>query len=257
MPNTAQEFLETAAPWIAGFLALAAALNLARAWRAVRRRRPLRAGLWLASAVAFGCARLRGPGRASRRHARGRSSRPSTAVLGPVTFSLRLAGRRGGALCWGGGGSCVPAVAWAVLDAVAAVDGPLAGRPGLRGHRRQARQLAHRGHGIPAGFFHLAGYRPGGRNDDRLARGLPPVEKDYADTVLVWPDVVYLELIGMRRGHGRCWWSGRCVVRGTVGAAGQSGAHAQPVQGPVVLPGLAGNAGVFSALDGRRDAAGC
>jgi hypothetical protein len=46
------------------------------------------------------------------------------------------------------------------------------------------------------GFFTWLGTAQAVGNDDRLACGLPPVEKDYADTVLVWPDVVYLELIG-------------------------------------------------------------
>jgi hypothetical protein len=34
-------------------------------------------------------------------------------------------------------------------------------------------------------------------NDDRLARGLPPVEKENDEKVLVWPDLVYTELICM------------------------------------------------------------
>ncbi|MFM7075595.1 MAG: hypothetical protein ACKO5R_15170 [Planctomycetaceae bacterium] len=34
-------------------------------------------------------------------------------------------------------------------------------------------------------------------NDDRIARGLPPVEKDNDEKVLVWPDLVYTELICM------------------------------------------------------------
>lgn len=34
-------------------------------------------------------------------------------------------------------------------------------------------------------------------NDDRIARGLPPVEKDHDEKVLVWPDLVYTELICM------------------------------------------------------------
>src|SRR5262249_2606395 len=34
-------------------------------------------------------------------------------------------------------------------------------------------------------------------NDDRIAQGLPPVEKDDSEKVLVWPDLVYTELICM------------------------------------------------------------
>ena len=35
------------------------------------------------------------------------------------------------------------------------------------------------------------------KNDRRLAEGSPPVEKEYERKVLVWPDLVYVELIGM------------------------------------------------------------
>jgi len=34
-------------------------------------------------------------------------------------------------------------------------------------------------------------------NDDRIARGLPPLEKENDEKVLVWPDLVYTELICM------------------------------------------------------------
>ena len=34
-------------------------------------------------------------------------------------------------------------------------------------------------------------------NDDRLAQGLPPLEKEGSEKVLVWPDLVYTELICM------------------------------------------------------------
>jgi hypothetical protein len=34
-------------------------------------------------------------------------------------------------------------------------------------------------------------------NDDRIARGLPPMEKENDEKVLVWPDLVYTELICM------------------------------------------------------------
>jgi hypothetical protein len=34
-------------------------------------------------------------------------------------------------------------------------------------------------------------------NDDRIAQGLPPVEKENDEKVLVWPDLVYTELICM------------------------------------------------------------
>jgi hypothetical protein len=47
------------------------------------------------------------------------------------------------------------------------------------------------------GFFTWLGMRRAVLNDDRLARGEPPLEKLEDDKVLVWPDLVYTELIAM------------------------------------------------------------
>jgi hypothetical protein len=47
------------------------------------------------------------------------------------------------------------------------------------------------------GFFTWLGLRQGVLNDERMARGEPPVEKLEDDKVLVWPDLVYTELICM------------------------------------------------------------
>jgi hypothetical protein len=47
------------------------------------------------------------------------------------------------------------------------------------------------------GFFTWLGLRQAVINDDRMARGEPPLEKLEDDKVLVWPDLVYTELICM------------------------------------------------------------
>jgi hypothetical protein len=47
------------------------------------------------------------------------------------------------------------------------------------------------------GFTTWLGLRQAVINDDRLARGEPPMEKVEDDKVLVWPDLVYTELIAM------------------------------------------------------------
>src|SRR5947209_10821224 len=47
------------------------------------------------------------------------------------------------------------------------------------------------------GFTTWLALRRGVINDDRLARGEPPVEKTEDEKVLVWPDLVYTELIAM------------------------------------------------------------
>jgi hypothetical protein len=47
------------------------------------------------------------------------------------------------------------------------------------------------------GFFTWLALRQATLNDQRLARGEPPLEKLEDDKVLVWPDLVYTELIAM------------------------------------------------------------
>jgi hypothetical protein len=47
------------------------------------------------------------------------------------------------------------------------------------------------------GFCTWLGLRKAVLNDERLARGEPPLEKVEDDKVLVWPDLVYTELIAM------------------------------------------------------------
>ena len=45
------------------------------------------------------------------------------------------------------------------------------------------------------GFFTWLALRRAVINDDRMATGEPPLEKLDDDKVLVWPDLVYTELI--------------------------------------------------------------
>jgi hypothetical protein len=47
------------------------------------------------------------------------------------------------------------------------------------------------------GFFTWLGARRAIINDDRLEQGLPPLEKEDDEKVLVWPDLVYTEMICM------------------------------------------------------------
>ncbi len=47
------------------------------------------------------------------------------------------------------------------------------------------------------GYTTWLALRKGVINDDRIARGEPPMEKTGEDKVLVWPDLVYTELIAM------------------------------------------------------------
>ena len=45
------------------------------------------------------------------------------------------------------------------------------------------------------------------------------------------------------------------ALAGSAGRTGQQRQDAQPLEGPLVLPGPAGNAGLLRSLDGRRGAA--
>ncbi|HUY89453.1 MAG TPA: hypothetical protein VMV10_12030 [Pirellulales bacterium] len=47
------------------------------------------------------------------------------------------------------------------------------------------------------GFFTWLATYKAVQNDDRMAQGLPPLEKEADEKVLVWPDLVYTELICM------------------------------------------------------------
>ena len=47
------------------------------------------------------------------------------------------------------------------------------------------------------GFFTWLATYKAVQNDDRMAQGLPPLEKENDEKVLVWPDLVYTELICM------------------------------------------------------------
>ncbi|MGE3808390.1 MAG: hypothetical protein AB7K24_27320 [Gemmataceae bacterium] len=47
------------------------------------------------------------------------------------------------------------------------------------------------------GFFTWLAFRKAVINDERIANGEPPVEKSEDEKVLVWPDLVYTELIAM------------------------------------------------------------
>ena len=104
------------------------------------------------------------------------------------------------------------------------------------------------------GFFTWLALRKAVINDDRIARGEPPLEKLEDEKVLVWPDLVYTELICMVI----CTvilvvWA--IAAEGAARAAGHQRQGAQPVEGAVVLPRPAGDARLLRPVDGRRRAA--
>jgi hypothetical protein len=90
-----------------------------------------------------------------------------------------------------------PDVAWAVLDL-----GLLAAGWSMTDRNFQA--IVTKPDNVPisllivtVGFFTWVGLRQAVVNDERMAKGEPPLEKLEDDKVLVWPDLVYTELIAM------------------------------------------------------------
>jgi hypothetical protein len=90
-----------------------------------------------------------------------------------------------------------PAVAWGILDA-----GLLIAGWSMTDANFQA--IVTKPDNVPivllifsVGFFTWLAFRKAVINDDRMAKGEPPLEKLEDDKVLVWPDLVYTELIAM------------------------------------------------------------
>lgn len=90
-----------------------------------------------------------------------------------------------------------PIVAWGMLDLGLLISG-------WSITDREFRQIVTKEDNVPivlliasVGFFTWLYLRMAVTNDTRIARGEPPVEKLEEDKVLVWPDLVYTELIAM------------------------------------------------------------
>jgi hypothetical protein len=90
-----------------------------------------------------------------------------------------------------------PVVAWGILDASLLFGGWAMTDPNFRA-------IITKEDNVPivmliyaVGFTTWLALRMGVINDDRMSRGEPPVEKLEDEKVLVWPDLVYTELIAM------------------------------------------------------------
>ena len=90
-----------------------------------------------------------------------------------------------------------PLVAWTMLNIALLVMGLSAVDPNFQKIVDQARQRADRGLVFFLGYFTWLATAKAVKNDDRLREGLPPLEKLDDEKVLVWPDLVYTELICM------------------------------------------------------------
>jgi len=196
MHGDPQQFLESAATPLGWYYLAVAVLNAGAAVYWLRRpRRPLPAAVW--GAVALGFAVL-----AWRAFAGSPLVIPAPvraavdAVLGLVAFTvgtflalvLVFVFRRF---------FVRPAVAWTVLDAALLFVGASMTDPAFAGIVAKPDNVPIAAMVFLLGFFTWLATAQAVANDERMARGRPPVEADHSGKVLVWPDVVYLELIGM------------------------------------------------------------
>jgi hypothetical protein len=90
-----------------------------------------------------------------------------------------------------------PAVAWVMLNVLLFVGGWSMTDPNFR-------LIIVKEDNVPitmlifsVGFFTWLGLRKAVVNDERIAKGEPPIEAEEDEKVLVWPDLVYTELIAM------------------------------------------------------------
>src|ERR1051325_7179895 len=118
------------------------------------------------------------------------------AAMGPVTyFVLAVVGFA--ALLYFRRTATEPVVAWAILMGTLWFSGQAMTNPNFK-------EIITKPDNVPivmlifwVGFFTWLAVRRAVINDERIARGEPPTEKLLEDKVLVWPDLVYTELISM------------------------------------------------------------
>jgi len=196
MDTTQAEFVNGIAVPLGWFYALAATINGIAAWRAARRgQQHGRAIAWGLVALLFAILGWRAFG--------GQPlgmpevvKRGIDAVLGPVTFTLGTCsllivfyvGRRL---------FVVPGVAWSALNVSLLFMGLSLADPHFAAIVTQPDNVPIVAMVYLLAFFTWLGTAQAVRNDARIGRGQEPVEKDFSDTVLVWPDLVYTELITM------------------------------------------------------------
>jgi hypothetical protein len=90
-----------------------------------------------------------------------------------------------------------PVVAWAILNIGLLASGWAVTDPNFRPIITKADNVPIVLLIFAVGFFTWLGIRQGVVNDERIAKGEAPLEKLEDDKVLVWPDLVYTELIAM------------------------------------------------------------
>jgi hypothetical protein len=188
------EFLAAAAVPLGWYYALAALANLWAAARSFRQRHARHAAAWLMLALLLGAlAALAFAGRPPEMPEA--LKRAIDAALGPVTFSTGAVVMLLGLYRWRAffvRGD----VAWLALNGAVLFVGFSLSDAVFAGIVCRPDNVPIVGMVFLLGFFTWLGAAQAVRNDARLARGEPPVERQYGDPVLVWPDLIYVELIG-------------------------------------------------------------
>ena len=197
MHASASELMESMATRVGWLYLIASAINVAaavRAWR--KKRKPAWAIVWLLVAAAFvalgGLALGRSPlvtMPESLKAAMDGVLGPATVTLGCfITLVVLYLGRRF---------FVIPAVGWAVLNGswlflgLSLTDAEFAGVIGKADNVPIVAMV------YLLAFFTWLGAAQAVENDRRLQQGSPPLEKEHGEKVLVWPDLVYTELICM------------------------------------------------------------
>jgi hypothetical protein len=196
MLDPSPEFIADAARPLGWFYLVAAAANVAAAWRAWRvRRRTVHALAW--SLVAAGLAMLAARSLAGHPPILPQAVRAALDhMVTPMSLWLGSFGLLA-AFFWGRRCLAAPAVAWTALNAALLLLGmSLADRP-FAAVAMAPDNVPIVGMIFLLGFFLWLATAQAVRNDRRLLRNLPPVEQAGSRRVLVWPDLVYVELIAM------------------------------------------------------------
>jgi hypothetical protein len=187
------EFLDSVGPVIVGLYLLGCAGNLGAAVAAGRRRHVGRTLAWAGLAGLFGwLAWSAWTGHPPELSPEFKAA--ADRALGPVTLSV---GTLVGLIVFhlGRRGFVIPAVAWTALNVSVVWLGMSLTDANFAAIVLKPDNLPIVAMIYLLGFFTWLATAQAVENDRRLAAGQPPTEHDYRQTVLVWPDAVYVELI--------------------------------------------------------------